>query len=207
MGISHLLDRYPETLSGGEAQRSSLARGLVRRPKVLLLDEPFASLDAPLRARLRQAFGGAQKRHSITTIFVTHDQDEALVLADRLVVLRNGKVEQTGTPQEVYDRPANRFVAGFVGSPPMNFLEGRLAHQDDRLWFEQSAVRLNIRANCSLHLSNMRGSRWSLGSDRRTFRLPTPMRRRRADFEATVTDREFQGDRWLVRCETTSVPC
>ena len=90
----------------------------MRRPKCLLLDEPFASLDAPLRGELRQTFRTAHRRESVTTLFVTHDQDEALALADRLVVIRAGRIEQVGTPQQVYDKPANRFVASFLGVSP-----------------------------------------------------------------------------------------
>jgi multiple sugar transport system ATP-binding protein len=205
LGIAHLLDRYPDTLSGGEAQRSSLARALVRRPKVLLLDEPFASLDAPLRDQLRRAFRAAQKSEPVTTVFVTHDQDEALALADRLVVLRNGNIEQVGTAQEVYDRPANRFVAGFLGSPTMNFLEGRLAHQADRLWFEQSGVRLNVAAKLQAAFVEYAGKQVVLGLRPEAISLADRDEGANgAQLKAIVTEREFQGDRWLVRFKTES---
>jgi multiple sugar transport system ATP-binding protein len=205
LGIAHLLDRYPDTLSGGEAQRTSLARALVRLPKVLLLDEPFASLDAPLRVQLRRTFRAAQKREPITTIFVTHDQDEALALADRLVVLRDGKIEQVGTPQEIYDRPTNRFVAGFLGSPPINFLEGRLILEGDRLHFEQSGVRLRVAEKLRAALAKHAGKPVVLGirPDVISFAdgdhgIPDEA------LEAVVTNCEFQGDRWLVHCVTRS---
>ena len=122
LGISHLLDRRPRQLSGGERQRVALARALVREPTALLLDEPLSNLDAKLRASARQEIKQFQQRVGITTIYVTHDQVEAMGMGDRIAVIDGGRVRQVGTPTEIYDNPADRFVATFVGSPPMNIV-------------------------------------------------------------------------------------
>jgi len=123
LGIQTLLDRKPRQLSGGERQRVALGRALVKEPKVLLLDEPLSNLDAKLRASARDELQQFQRRLGITTIFVTHDQIEAMGMGDRIVVMSKGKVMQVGTPQEVYHNSANTFVASFIGSPGMNFIE------------------------------------------------------------------------------------
>jgi multiple sugar transport system ATP-binding protein len=121
-GIERLLDRKPRELSGGERQRVALARAMVREPSVFLLDEPLSNLDAILRASAREELRQFQKRVGVTTIYVTHDQVEAMGLGDRIVVMRKGKIHQVGTPLEIYHWPADTFVATFVGSPPMNLL-------------------------------------------------------------------------------------
>jgi multiple sugar transport system ATP-binding protein len=122
LGISHLLDRRPRQLSGGERQRVALARALVREPTALLLDEPLSNLDAKLRASARQEIKQFQQRVGVTTIYVTHDQVEAMGMGDRIAVIDHGIVRQVGTPAEIYDDPADRFVATFVGTPPMNIV-------------------------------------------------------------------------------------
>ncbi len=122
-GIGHLFDRKPRALSGGERQRVALARAMVREPSVFLLDEPLSNLDAILRASAREELRQFQKRVAVTTVYVTHDQVEAMGLGDRIVVMSKGKVRQVGTPAEIYQRPADTFVATFVGSPPMNLIE------------------------------------------------------------------------------------
>jgi multiple sugar transport system ATP-binding protein len=124
-GIGHLLHRKPRELSGGERQRVALARALVREPAVFLLDEPLSNLDAQLRASARDELQQFQRRIGTTTIYVTHDQVEAMGLGDRIAVMKSGTVRQIGTPQEIYDEPADAFVAGFVGSPPMNLVRHR----------------------------------------------------------------------------------
>ncbi len=121
-GIGHLLDRRPRQLSGGERQRVALARALVREPTALLLDEPLSNLDAKLRASARQEIKQFQQRVGVTTIYVTHDQVEAMGMGDRIAVIDHGQVRQIGTPSEIYDDPADRFVATFVGTPPMNIV-------------------------------------------------------------------------------------
>ena len=124
-GIGHLLGRKPRELSGGERQRVALARAVVREPAVFLLDEPLSNLDAQLRTAARDELQQFQRRIGITTIYVTHDQMEAMGLADRIVVMKAGTVRQIGAPQEIYDEPADTFVASFVGSPPMNLVRAR----------------------------------------------------------------------------------
>jgi multiple sugar transport system ATP-binding protein len=123
LGIGHLLKRKPRELSGGERQRVALARAMVRNPTVFLLDEPLSNLDAKLRASAREEIENFQNRIGTTTIYVTHDQVEAMAMGDRVVVLHNGVVRQIGTPREAYEEPADTFVATFLGSPPMNLLE------------------------------------------------------------------------------------
>jgi len=122
-GITHLLERKPRQLSGGERQRVALARAVVREPTVFLLDEPLSNLDAKLRATARDELQQFQRRIGTTTIYVTHDQIEAMGLGDRIAVMQGGRVRQIGTPPDVYDEPADTFVAGFLGSPPMNLVE------------------------------------------------------------------------------------
>jgi multiple sugar transport system ATP-binding protein len=126
LNIDHLLDRKPKALSGGQRQRVAIGRAIVRKPEVFLFDEPLSNLDAELRVRMRYEFAKLHDELKTTMIYVTHDQVEAMTLADRIVVLRDGRIEQVGSPQELYDHPANEFVAGFLGSPRMNFLEGTL---------------------------------------------------------------------------------
>jgi multiple sugar transport system ATP-binding protein len=127
-GIEPLLGRKPRELSGGERQRVALARAVVREPRVFLLDEPLSNLDAKLRASAREELRHFQRRIGVTTVYVTHDQVEAMGLGDRIVVMNQGRIRQVGTPQAIYDDPADTFVAGFLGSPPMNLLD-----QGDRL--------------------------------------------------------------------------
>ena len=124
--VSHLLDKRPGQLSGGERQRVATAKAIVRNPAVFLLDEPLAALDAALRLVLRAEIVNLQKRLETTMVFVTHDQTEAMTMGDRIVVMRDGRLQQIGTPDEIYNAPRNHFVAGFIGSPPMNFLNGTI---------------------------------------------------------------------------------
>lgn len=124
--IDQLMDRRPAELSGGQQQRVAIARALVKQPRVLLLDEPLSNLDARLRLQTRDEIRRIQRETGITTIFVTHDQDEAMSISDQIVVMKEGVVQQTGRPQEVYDSPANLFVAKFLGTPPINVFEGHL---------------------------------------------------------------------------------
>ncbi len=126
LGIDELLDRYPRQLSGGQQQRVALARALVKEPDVLLLDEPFSNLDARIRLTAREFVKKLQKRLGITTILVTHDQADAFAVGDRIAVLNQGKIEQVGTPEELYDKPANTFIADFIGEPPINLVEFRV---------------------------------------------------------------------------------
>jgi multiple sugar transport system ATP-binding protein len=133
LGLEPYLDRYPAQLSGGQRQRVALGRAIVRNPAVFLLDEPLSNLDAQLRVDMRLELIKIQQRLGATFVFVTHDQVEAMTLANLICVMRDGKVQQTGPPEELYRKPANQFVAAFIGSPRMNFFMGRLAHGDGQL--------------------------------------------------------------------------
>ncbi len=127
LGLSALLERTPRQLSGGPRQRVAMGRAIVRQPDAFLFDEPLSNLDAKLRVQMRTEIKALHQRLGTTTVYVTHDQVEAMTMADRIVVLKDGVVEQAGAPLELYDRPRNAFVAGFIGSPAMNFIPGRLA--------------------------------------------------------------------------------
>lgn len=140
--ISHLLGRYPKELSGGQRQRVALGRAIVRHPQVFLMDEPLSNLDAKLRVKMRSEIVRIQKRLNTTTIYVTHDQIEAMTMGDRIVVMKDGLVQQVGSPREIYNQPANMFVAGFLGSPNMNFLEGKLTNEGGRLIFTAPGITL-----------------------------------------------------------------
>ena len=124
LGLTPYLDRYPRQLSGGQRQRVAMGRAIVRDPQVFLFDEPLSNLDAKLRVQMRTEIKALHQRLTTTSIYVSHDQVEAMTMADKIVVMHDGRVEQIGGPLELYDRPANRFVAGFIGSPAMNFVEG-----------------------------------------------------------------------------------
>src|SRR6266480_2175856 len=126
LGLQQLLDRYPRQLSGGQRQRVAMGRAIVRDPQVFLFDEPLSNLDAQLRVQMRTEIKELHQRLKTTTVYVTHDQIEAMTMADKIVVLHDGVVEQIGSPLELYDRPENIFVAGFIGSPSMNFLRGTI---------------------------------------------------------------------------------
>ena len=132
LDLTRLLDRYPKQLSGGQRQRVAMGRAIVRDPQVFLFDEPLSNLDAKLRVQMRVEIKELHRRLKTTVIYVTHDQIEAMTMADKIVVMRDGRVEQIGKPLDLYDRPANVFVAGFIGSPAMNFLSGRIASLEGR---------------------------------------------------------------------------
>ncbi len=130
LGLEPYLQRYPKHLSGGQRQRVAMGRAIVRDPAVFLFDEPLSNLDAKLRVQMRSEIKQNHQRLRTTTVYVTHDQIEAMTMADRIVVMNAGRIEQIGTPLELYDRPANMFVAGFIGSPAMNFLAGNLQQSE-----------------------------------------------------------------------------
>ena len=130
LGISELLDRKPKTLSGGQRQRVAIGRAIVREPRVFLMDEPLSNLDAKLRNQMRAEIIKLRRKIDTTFIYVTHDQTEAMTLGDRIVIMKNGFIQQSGTPQEVFDHPANLFVAGFIGTPQMNFFPAKLVKKD-----------------------------------------------------------------------------
>lgn len=136
LDITHLLDRKPKALSGGQRQRVALGRAIVREPQVFLLDEPLSNLDAKLRAQMRTELSKLHQRLGTTFIYVTHDQTEAMTMASRIVVMNNGFIQQVDTPQNLYSKPVNRFVAGFIGSPQMNFIDSVLYKNGDKYYVE-----------------------------------------------------------------------
>ena len=140
LGLGAFLLRLPRELSGGQRQRVAMGRAIVRDPAVFLFDEPLSNLDAKLRVQMRAEIRGLQQRLASTTVYVTHDQIEAMTMADKIVVLRDGVVEQVGSPLDLYDRPANVFVAGFIGSPAMNLLNGRVATEGEPRFLMESGV-------------------------------------------------------------------
>ena len=146
LGIHELLKRKPRQLSGGQRQRVALGRAIVRHPQVFLFDEPLSNLDAKLRVQMRVELKKLHERLGTTAIYVTHDQVEAMTLGDRVVVMKDGLVQQVGDPMELYNEPANRFVAGFIGSPAMNFAGVRIAGQNGDLWAESEGIRIKVPA-------------------------------------------------------------
>jgi multiple sugar transport system ATP-binding protein len=135
LGLEPYLDRKPKALSGGQRQRVAVGRAIVRNPKAFLFDEPLSNLDAKLRVTTRVELKALHHRLKTTSIYVTHDQSEAMTLGDRICVMYNGDIQQVAPPLDVYDRPVNRFVAGFLGTPPMNFFNGRIGFKNDKLYF------------------------------------------------------------------------
>ncbi len=141
--ITELLDRRPGAMSGGQRQRVAIGRAIVRDPKVFLFDEPLSNLDAKLRVAMRVELQKLHQKLNATMVYVTHDQTEAMTLGDRIVVLKDGDIMQIGTPMELYHHPKNSFVAGFIGSPPINFIEGQII-KDSSIWFQQESSGLKI---------------------------------------------------------------
>src|SRR6266404_2222625 len=144
LGIHALLERKPRQLSGGQRQRVALGRAIVRNPRVFLFDEPLSNLDAALRVQMRVELKRLHDRLETTAIYVTHDQVEAMTLGDRVVVMRDGMVQQEGAPLQLYEHPGNRFVAGFIGSPAMNFIAVTISAAGDALWAEAPGLRVRV---------------------------------------------------------------
>ena len=147
LDIEYLLERKPKALSGGQRQRVALGRAMVRNPAVFLLDEPLSNLDAKLRASMRTELIKLHRRLGTTFVYVTHDQTEAMTMGDRIVVMKDGLIQQIDTPQKLYDSPCNAFVAGFIGSPQMNFADGTLERDGDRYYFAANGDKLAIDAD------------------------------------------------------------
>ena len=187
LGLIDLLKRYPKELSGGQRQRVATGRAIVRKPKVFLFDEPLSNLDAKLRVQMRTEIRDLQKRLGVTTIYVTHDQIEAMTMADKIVVLRAGIVEQIGSPLELYDRPGNTFVATFIGSPAMNLIEARN---------EKGSLRLFEDFSLPLRQGVVADSRMTVGlrPDHITV-SETPMP---GGFSAAVTSYEATGSETML---------
>ncbi len=162
--IEHLLDRHPSQLSGGQRQRVALGRAMVRDPAVFLMDEPLSNLDAALRISMRAEIKELHRAMQTTFVYVTHDQAEALTLADRIVVMRDGVVQQIGSPDDIYEKPCNTFVASFLGSPPINYIEGTIDVADDgRVQFRCDDLALNLSDDIAGKLMVQRGRNVLIG--------------------------------------------
>jgi len=154
LGIQELQDRKPKALSGGQRQRVAVGRAIVRKPKVFLFDEPLSNLDAKLRVQMRTEISRLHTRLEATMVYVTHDQVEAMTMGDRIVVMRDGRIYQIDTPLNLYNHPVNQFVAGFIGTPSMNFVQGRLAANGGRMVFDEGNVQISLPASYSSSLSD-----------------------------------------------------
>jgi multiple sugar transport system ATP-binding protein len=163
LSIQELLKRKPRQLSGGQRQRVALGRAIVRHPQVFLFDEPLSNLDAKLRVQMRVELKKLHERLGTTAIYVTHDQVEAMTLGDRVVVMRGGRVQQVGDPMELYNQPANRFVAGFIGSPAMNFAPVRIVAENGSLWADSPDLRIKIPEPAMSRLAPYAGQEATLG--------------------------------------------
>lgn len=192
--IEELLTRKPHELSGGQQQRVALGRAIVRRPNVYLFDEPLANLDAQLRIQTRRELKRMHRELGMTALYVTHDQYEAMALGDRIAVMNAGRVQQIGCPMQVYDRPANRFVAGFIGVPPMNFLEGKLAGVDGTAAFDFGFGRSALPERLARRLAPRTGASMTLGVRPERVKLSSAPSDP-ASVRVTVTMVEPAGDR------------
>ena len=163
LNISQYLERKPKELSGGQRQRVALGRAIVREPAVFLMDEPLSNLDAKLRVQMRTEISKLHHRLGATTIYVTHDQIEAMTMADRIVVMKDGVIQQIADPQTIYDKPANRFVASFIGMPPMNFLDCRLERRPDGLYLLGETIEVRLSDTWSAALTGQEGNMFALG--------------------------------------------
>jgi len=163
LGIEDLLDRKPKALSGGQRQRVAVGRAIVRTPKAFLFDEPLSNLDAKLRVEMRAELKKLHRKLSTTTIYVTHDQEEAMTLGDRVVVMKDGVIHQVASPLEVYEAPVNRFVAGFLGTPPMNFLNVQVVVDNGGICLDEGSGRLRLNDRMSRRLADRVGQAVALG--------------------------------------------
>ena len=163
LGIEALLERKPRQLSGGQRQRVAVGRAIVRHPQVFLFDEPLSNLDAKLRVQMRVELKRLHERLETTAIYVTHDQVEAMTLGTRVVVMKDGRVQQIGEPLELYGRPSNKFVAGFIGSPAMNFVEVAISGSGEALWAEAAGLRIRVPQEISTRVRSQSGQRLTLG--------------------------------------------
>ncbi len=171
LGIEPLLERKPRQLSGGQRQRVAVGRAIVRHPEVFLFDEPLSNLDAKLRVQMRVELKRLHEQLETTAIYVTHDQVEAMTLGDRVVVMKDGRVQQIGEPLELYGQPANRFVAGFIGSPAMNFVDVAISGAGDALWAEAPGLRLKVPSHLRGRVGATAGQRLTLGVRPEALRL------------------------------------
>lgn len=189
LGLSSLLHRYPRQLSGGQRQRVAMGRAIVRDPQVFLFDEPLSNLDAKLRVSMRTEIKNLHQRLTTTTVYVTHDQIEAMTMADKIVVMHDGIVEQVGAPLDLYDNPANLFVAGFIGSPAMNFLNGRIDEADAARFVTDDGILLPARQDTA----SARGKALVYGIRPESFSLGGPVELKVQVIEPTGSESQIVG--------------
>jgi len=197
LGVQDLLDRKPRELSGGQRQRVALGRAIVRNPKVFLMDEPLSNLDAKLRVHMRAELKRLHKEVEATTIYVTHDQAEAMTLADRVAILDKGKLQQYDTPMDCYNHPKNLFVAGFIGSPSMNFVGGRLITEEKQCIFDAELFKVNLAEKCARLLPKDLGTLDAIYGIRPED-IEISKKKIEKGIETTVYDAEPMGDEILV---------
>ena len=198
LGIQELLRRKPRQLSGGQRQRVALGRAIVRHPQVFLFDEPLSNLDAKLRVQMRVELKKLHERLGTTAIYVTHDQVEAMTLGDRVVVMKDGVVQQVGDPMVLYNQPANRFVAGFIGSPAMNFAGVRIAAESGGLWAEAEGIRLKVPAPMQDRVGRYAGKEVTFGIRPEDLRIAAPGEAQDMSFDAAVEVVERLGSEILL---------
>jgi multiple sugar transport system ATP-binding protein len=198
LGIQQLLTRKPRQLSGGQRQRVALGRAIVRHPQVFLFDEPLSNLDAKLRVQMRVELKKLHDRLGTTAIYVTHDQVEAMTLGDRVVVMKDGFVQQVGEPLELYNEPANLFVAGFLGSPAMNFATVRVSGTDGVLWVENDGLRIRPPSETAGRLARYRDREITLGIRPEDLHVASPADPAELGFDAVVEVVEKLGSEILL---------
>jgi multiple sugar transport system ATP-binding protein len=198
LGIEQLLQRKPRQLSGGQRQRVALGRAIVRHPQVFLFDEPLSNLDAKLRVQTRVELKKLHNRLGTTAIYVTHDQVEAMTLGDRVVVMKDGLVQQVGEPLELYNDPANRFVAGFIGSPAMNFLTVRVSQSNGAMWARNEGVEIKVPAEIAGRLGRHVGEQAALGIRPENIHVATVADPPELGFDAVVEVVEKLGSETLL---------
>jgi len=203
LGINELLERKPRSLSGGQRQRVAVGRAIVRDPACFLFDEPLSNLDVKLRVQMRAEIKALHMRLKTTTIYVTHDQEEAMTLGDRIAVMSQGKIQQVGAPIDVYRKPANRFVAGFVGLPPMNFIEGRIERIDGQLTFvDDGNIKISVPADIENHVLHALNRNVVIGIRPEVIDLTTSNTSDNTGFSANIRVVEPLGDRQDVFLKT-----
>jgi multiple sugar transport system ATP-binding protein len=207
LGLADLLERKPRQLSGGQRQRVAMGRAIVRDPRVFLMDEPLSNLDARLRVQMRAEVARVQHELGVTTIYVTHDQVEAMTMGDRVAVMRNGVLQQTGEPQSVFDRPANLFVASFIGSPPMNLVQADLQERGDELVVRVGEQDILVPPEVVAERRALRGYVGrKVGLGIRPEHLRDPRAESRARLSGTVRATEALGSELLVHLEVLAEP-
>ncbi|MDI6851055.1 MAG: sn-glycerol-3-phosphate ABC transporter ATP-binding protein UgpC [bacterium] len=200
LDIKNLLDRKPRELSGGQRQRVAVGRVIVRHPKVFLFDEPLSNLDAKMRVKMRAELKKIHEQLKTTTIYVTHDQVEAMTLGQKIVLMKDGEIQQIGDPMTLYEHPVNRFVAGFIGSPPMNFIEGELIEESGKIVFYSPIGKYSLPENIALKLKDKEGRKAVLGV------RPEDIILNQGDFRALIEFYELLGNETIVYLRSEEQP-